>query len=187
MYRPRTFDDQDAIFGSQMSDTWSGAIIYEWIMETNNYGLISYGPSVAPTATGSGVVGGYTRQGTPTPISPDFPNLSKHWATLSPSGVSMSAYNPSNSPPACPSFTSGLWEVNGNVPLPTLGAKLDAAASSSITAGTSSGGNGGSGSQTGTGSAASQTGSATSGGSAASTTASSGAAGAARPFWVQFI
>lgn len=41
---PRDFADQAAIFGPQMSDTWSGAIIYEWIEETNNYGLVNYGP-----------------------------------------------------------------------------------------------------------------------------------------------
>lgn len=120
---PRTFDDQSAIFGSDMEGTWSGAIIYEWIEETNNYGLISYGPSVAPTATGVGIVGGYTVTGTPTPISPDFDNLSSQWATLSPSGVSVNAYNPTTHVLACPSYTSSLWEVSGNVPLPTLGEK----------------------------------------------------------------
>lgn len=41
---PRTFTDQAAIFGPDMADTWSGAIIYEWIQETNAYGLIQYGP-----------------------------------------------------------------------------------------------------------------------------------------------
>lgn len=30
---PRTFADQSAILGSDMSGTWSGAIIYEWIQE----------------------------------------------------------------------------------------------------------------------------------------------------------
>ena len=120
---PRTFADQSAIFGPQMAGTWSGAIIYEWIQETNNYGLISYGPEVAATATQSSVQGGFTRGGTPTPISPDFENLSSQWATLSPSGISMNNYSPTTNPPACPSFTSGLWEVSGNVPLPTIGAK----------------------------------------------------------------
>lgn len=119
---PRTFDDQSAIFGPQMSDTWSGAIIYEWIQEANNYGLISYGPEAAATDTASNVVGGFTRSGTPTPISPDFDNLSKQWATLSPSGVAEAAYKATSNPPACPSYTSGLWEVSGNVPLPTIGA-----------------------------------------------------------------
>lgn len=121
---PRTFTDQQAIFGPHMADTWSGAIIYEWIEETNNYGLISYGPAVAPTDTASGVVAGYTRQGTPTPVSPDFQNLQSQWATLSPSGVALSDYTNSLSaitPPPCPSSTSGGWAVNPSSPLPTLG------------------------------------------------------------------
>jgi len=41
---PRDFGDQAVIFGSNMTGTWSGAIIYEWIAERNAYGLISYGP-----------------------------------------------------------------------------------------------------------------------------------------------
>ena len=145
---PRTFDDQSAIFGSEMDGTWSGAIIYEWIQVANGYGLVSYGPEVAPTATQNNVVGGFTVSGTPTPISPDFDNLSSQWATLSPSGVSENNYSPTLTPPACPSFTSGQWEVSGNVPLPTIGAKGTryttgittgtAAASSTSSAGASS-------------------------------------------------
>ena len=41
---PRTFNDQNAVFGKEMIETWSGAMIYEWIEETNHYGLVSYGP-----------------------------------------------------------------------------------------------------------------------------------------------
>lgn len=41
--QPRLFDDQAAILGNKMSDTWSGTIVYEWITEENDYGLISYG------------------------------------------------------------------------------------------------------------------------------------------------
>ena len=41
--KPRLFDDQAAILGRKMSDTWSGTIVYEWISEENDYGLISYG------------------------------------------------------------------------------------------------------------------------------------------------
>ena len=56
---PRTFDDQAAIFGSQMSGTWSGAIIYEWIQETNNYGLVNYGPFAGNgVAEGTSVIEG---------------------------------------------------------------------------------------------------------------------------------
>lgn len=119
---PRTFDDQTAIFGPDMEDTWSGAIIYEWIQETNNYGLISYGPTVAATVTNTNIMAGISRTGTPTPISPDFPNLSSQWATLSPTGVSANAYTPSLTPPACPAYTKGTWEVEPKAPLPVLGA-----------------------------------------------------------------
>ncbi len=56
---PRTFDDQAAIFGPQMANSWSGAIIYEWIQETNNYGLVNYGPFAgASVIEGSSVING---------------------------------------------------------------------------------------------------------------------------------
>lgn len=126
--KPRTFDDQTALLGDEMN-SWSGAIIYEWIQEANDYGLISYGPPADPEATATNVVMGFTRAGTPTPISPDFENLSNHWRTLNPTGVSMDAYEPSNSPPPCPSFTSGFWAVSPDAALPTIGAKLPSDAS----------------------------------------------------------
>jgi 1,3-beta-glucanosyltransferase GAS1 len=120
--RPRLFDDQDAIFGPEMNKDWSGSIIYEWIEEANNYGLISYGPPVAPTATGASVKGGFVRAGIPTPVLPDFENLSRKWATITPTGVASSDYNPSHvSTRACPTSTPSGWLVNGNVALPTLG------------------------------------------------------------------
>jgi hypothetical protein len=122
--KPRTFDDQAAIFGEHMADTWSGSIIYEWIEETNDYGLISYGASVDPaTATGTLIEDGFTRQGTPTPVSPDFSNLKSHWATLNPTGVAMSAYKKSATSASieCPASTSGGWAVDPSSPLPTLG------------------------------------------------------------------
>lgn len=156
--KPRTFGDQAAIFGPEMAGTWSGAIIYEWIEETNDYGLVSYGPPAAATATEAGVVAGFTRTGTPTPVSPDFENLKSAWAAVSPSGVQASAYSPSLSPPACPSSTSGLWEINGAVALPTVGQEYNAAVSSSFAAGGTSGASAGSKSgqstNSGTGSAA---------------------------------
>lgn len=105
-----------------MNTIWSGAIIYEWIEETNNYGLISYGPTVAATAVASGVEAGILRTGTPTPVAPDFTNLQSQWATLTPTGVASSDYNPSTlTPPACPSSTVGGWLVQGNVALPSVG------------------------------------------------------------------
>ncbi|OTA57196.1 glycoside hydrolase family 72 protein [Hypoxylon sp. EC38] len=130
---PRLFDDQDSIFGPEMVNDWSGAIVYEWIEEANNYGLISYGPKVDPTATGENIVGGFTVAGTPTPVSPDFDNLSKHWATLTLTGVKRSDYDTTSvSTRACPTSTPSGWLVDGNVAVPTLGATLTGSSYSSV-------------------------------------------------------
>jgi 1,3-beta-glucanosyltransferase GAS1 len=59
--RPRDFKDQEALYG-EMADVWSGSIIYEWIEEANNYGLIKYGEPVDPAAPGS-PPDGFTRSG----------------------------------------------------------------------------------------------------------------------------
>ncbi|PYI25656.1 hypothetical protein BP00DRAFT_92602 [Aspergillus indologenus CBS 114.80] len=131
--RPRTFGDQAAIFGPEMADTWSGSMIYEWIEETNDYGLVNYGPPPPPpaadapaaaTTNGPLVQDGFVRQGEPTPVAPDFDNLKAQWATLNPTGVALSDYAASTStitPPACPASTAGGWAVDPSAPLPTLG------------------------------------------------------------------
>ena len=128
---PRYFDDMDSILGTDMDGSWSGAIVYEWIQESNNYGLISYGPTTNsdnPTA-----LDGFPRSGTPSPVSPDYSNLKSHWATLNPTGVSLSAYTAQASslkPIACPSSTPNGWIVNPTGSLPSLGQTLDPAATS---------------------------------------------------------
>ncbi|KAI1196859.1 Glucanosyltransferase-domain-containing protein [Nemania serpens] len=135
---PRLFDDQAAIFGPEMRDHFSGAIIYEWIEEQNHYGLISYGPKVDPTVIGKNIADGFTRAGTPTPVSPDFDNLSKQWAKITPTGVAKSAYDPKIvSTRACPTSTPSGWLLDGNVAAPTLGASLGTStyvAASTVTA-----------------------------------------------------
>ncbi|KAL8690257.1 MAG: hypothetical protein Q9218_004254 [Villophora microphyllina] len=130
--RPRTFADQSAIFGPDMSDTWSGAIVYEWIQEANDYGLVNYGPMVDPKVS-TDALDGYPRSGMPTTQSPDYGNLKSQWATLSPTGVKLSAYSTSAkiTPPACPTSTAGGWIVNGNAPLPSVGQTLASAATAS--------------------------------------------------------
>ncbi|KAH8888343.1 hypothetical protein GQ53DRAFT_263570 [Thozetella sp. PMI_491] len=133
--KERLFDDQAAIFGPNMIDDWSGSLVYEWIEEANHYGLISYGPKPDPTATGSDIVGGFSRMGTPTPVSPDFNNLKAAWATITPTGVASSNYNPQSvSTRACPTSSSGGWLVNGNVALPSLGETYSGTYSSAPTA-----------------------------------------------------
>lgn len=74
---------------------------------------------------------GFPRSGTPTPISPDYNNLKSQWATLTPSGIKRSEYSATKKPPPCPTSTLSGWEVNGDVPLPTLGQVFDRQAASS--------------------------------------------------------
>ncbi|KAK6063182.1 1,3-beta-glucanosyltransferase [Seiridium cupressi] len=153
---PRLFADQAAIFGSNMVNDWSGAIIYEWLEEANNYGLISYGPSVAATVTGTDIDGGYTRKGTPTPVTPDFSNLQSQWATITPTGVAKSKYDTASvSTRSCPASTKGGWLLDGNVALPSLGETFTATAYSVVPSAT--------GSATGTAASASSTKNAVSG------------------------
>lgn len=134
--RPRTFQDQTAILGPDMDATWSGAIIYEWIEETNDYGLISYGPPAAATAVASNVVAGFTRSGTPTPVSPDFSNLQAVWSSLTPTGTPLSLFTASEgiTTPACPSSTASGWLVNGNPSLPARDSTLGQSASATAVA-----------------------------------------------------
>ncbi|KAH7324048.1 Glucanosyltransferase-domain-containing protein [Rhexocercosporidium sp. MPI-PUGE-AT-0058] len=105
---PRTWGDQIALFGSAMNDRFSGAIVYEWSLHENGYGLISYAGGAA--------------SGTPTPISADFSNLKSRWSTLTPTGIPLPSYDirTVTSTLACPSSTASVWSVNGEVSLPTL-------------------------------------------------------------------
>ncbi|KAL2066808.1 hypothetical protein VTL71DRAFT_1232 [Oculimacula yallundae] len=118
----RTFNDQKAIFGPEMIDTWSGSIVYEWVQETNDYGIVDY-PN------------GQIYSGAPIPIQPDFNNLANVWKEIKPAGVSEASYTPEFSPPACPAATGG-WPVNENVPLPRLDSSIIKAVASGAQYGT---------------------------------------------------
>ena len=158
--QPRTFEDQSAIFG-EMASVYNGAIVYEWIQEANDYGIISYGPETDPTNTAA--LDGFTRSGTPTPKNPDFSNLSNQWKTLTASSTKKADYNPTLTPPACPSYMSNSasqWQVSGNVALPTIGSTYQAAEATGSASG--------SGGASGTGTAASASASATKGAAPAS-------------------
>ncbi|KAF2458692.1 Glucanosyltransferase-domain-containing protein [Lineolata rhizophorae] len=125
--QPRDFADQEAIFSEpEMLDVWSGCIVYEWIQEANDYGLVQYGDPVDPSDPDA-PPDGYFRSGTPTPVQPDFNNLKSRWETLSPTGVQADEYTPSLDPPPCPAFTEGSWEVDPDGVLPQVGEELPAA------------------------------------------------------------
>lgn len=136
--RPRTFQGLSAIFGSEMVDTWSGAMVYEWIQEENDYGLISYGEApdhdddddpeaeAKADAANTAVMDGVSRQGTPTPLDPEFDNLKSRFATLTPTGVALSDYTKDASSitgPPCPESATG-WELDPSDPVPSVGQVL---------------------------------------------------------------
>ncbi|EDN09637.1 conserved hypothetical protein [Histoplasma mississippiense (nom. inval.)] len=113
--RPREFEDLNAILGPEMTGTWSGAMVYEWIEELNNYGLITYGKPPEGDKSNPSALDGFSRRGTPTPIKPDFTNLKSRFASLSPTGVELSDYSRQASKitaPPCPSSTPHSWDVD---------------------------------------------------------------------------
>ncbi|OAT07004.1 1,3-beta-glucanosyltransferase [Blastomyces gilchristii SLH14081] len=106
--RPRDFDDLNTILGPEMTGTWSGALVYEWIEELNNYGLITYGKVPEGDTSNPSALDGFSRRGTPTPVNPDFTNLKSRFATLDPTGVALSDYSDRASEvtaPPCPNST----------------------------------------------------------------------------------
>jgi hypothetical protein len=100
----RPFTEVEVLYGN-MTDVFSGGIVYEWFMGDNNYGLVS----VVNSATASPY--------------PDFTSLSSQLAKISPTVTQRSAYTPSNSPPACPSV-GGSWAAQASPLPPTVNSQL---------------------------------------------------------------
>jgi hypothetical protein len=93
----RPFTEVEVLYGN-MTNVFSGGIVYEWFMGDNDYGLVSLvnSASVSPYA--------------------DFTSLQSQLAKVTPSVTQRSAYTPSVSPPACPSV-GGSWAAQAS-PLP---------------------------------------------------------------------
>lgn len=94
----RPFTEVAVLYGN-MTSVFSGGIVYEWFMGTNDYGLVSLtnnDASVSPY--------------------PDFTSLKSQLASVSPTPTQRSTYTPSHSAPACPSVGSS-WLAKAS-PLP---------------------------------------------------------------------
>jgi hypothetical protein len=92
----RPFTEVEPLYGN-MTEVFSGGIVYQYFMGENEYGLVSIdGDSVSPY--------------------PDFTSLRSQLASVSPTTTRRSEYTPSNSHPPCPSAT-GTWEAEPS-PLP---------------------------------------------------------------------
>jgi hypothetical protein len=114
--RPRTFQDMTAIYGSQMTSILSGAFVYEWIQEANNYGIINYPDITLQDNLNVSV-------GSPIPLQPDFNNLKNQWASATPNGININDYTPSNTEITCPQTTAGIWTIDANQVLPDTPSK----------------------------------------------------------------
>ncbi|KAJ2721805.1 1 3-beta-glucanosyltransferase gel4 [Coemansia sp. Benny D115] len=99
--RPRTFPDVKSLFGSDMSGTFSGGIMYEFTEEDNNYGIVkvSYGKSNVEKTE-------------------DYDNFKKAYAAVNPKGVKMADYKPAGKPSVCPQVSS-VWKVKSDTLPPT--------------------------------------------------------------------
>jgi 1,3-beta-glucanosyltransferase GAS1 len=120
-----------AIYGPDMTPVLSGAFVYEWVQEANDYGIITYPDRTLQDGLNVSV-------GSPVPMQPEFNNLKSQWVAASPVGVSMAAYTPTNTDPACPAVTAGTWEIDANLALPDTPSSdtpTPAAKSSSIVGG----------------------------------------------------
>jgi hypothetical protein len=94
----RPFTEVAVLYGN-MTEVFSGGIVYSWFMEENNYGLVEVdGDNVSPY--------------------PDFTSLMSQLETVSPSSTRRSDYTPTNSAPACPTIASN-WAAEAT-PLPPV-------------------------------------------------------------------
>mmetsp|Transcript_5116 Transcript_5116/g.5115 ORF Transcript_5116/g.5115 Transcript_5116/m.5115 type:complete len:541 (-) Transcript_5116:15-1637(-) len=92
---PRKFQEVATIYGDDMTDVWSGGIVYMYFQEENNYGLVSVSGSSVSTLK-------------------DFSYLKAELASISPSAAESSSVA-STSVTSCPTSTS-VWSAATNLP-----------------------------------------------------------------------
>ncbi|KAI1869709.1 uncharacterized protein JN550_005690 [Neoarthrinium moseri] len=99
----RPFTEVPVLYGN-MTEVFSGGIVYQWFMSENNYGLVQIdGNNVSPY--------------------PDFTSLKNQLATVSPSITQSSNYKPANTAPACPTVGSSWAAAPSPLP-PTVNPEL---------------------------------------------------------------
>ncbi|KKY27274.1 putative beta-glucanosyltransferase [Phaeomoniella chlamydospora] len=100
----RTFQEITALYGDEMTEVFSGGIVYMYFQEENDYGIVSIDGSSASTMA-------------------DYSNLQSQLAKVTTvTGVNSASYTPSNSPAACPTVDSD-WAASSDLP-PTPNTEL---------------------------------------------------------------
>ncbi|RUS33693.1 Glucanosyltransferase-domain-containing protein [Jimgerdemannia flammicorona] len=95
---PRVFAEVATIYSSNMTDVWSGGIVYEWTEEANNYGLVQIDQATGQVTTLT-----------------DYDNLQKALAGVSPNGVNMDQFSSSRQGQPCPPASSS-WRASTKLP-----------------------------------------------------------------------
>lgn len=93
---PRTFQEVGTLYGDEMTDLWSGGIVYMYFEEENNYGLVTIGSN-----------------GDVTTLS-DFKYYSSEIHAISPSSAD-SASVASTTPTSCPA-QNDTWQASVDLP-----------------------------------------------------------------------
>ncbi len=95
---PRTFTDTPVLYSDEMTDVWSGGIVYMYFEESNNYGLVSIDGDSASTMA-------------------DYSYLSAAIATVSPSSINSNSFTATNTKTNdCPASTLANWKASTSLP-----------------------------------------------------------------------
>ncbi|KAG9858513.1 carbohydrate-binding module family 43 protein, partial [Aureobasidium melanogenum] len=96
-HRPRTWGEVSALYGDNMTEVWSGGIVYMYFETSNEYGLVSIVNNAVSTLA-------------------DYSNLKSAMSTVSPTGVNSASYSPTNTIASCPAIGTA-WAAKAS-PLP---------------------------------------------------------------------
>lgn len=94
--KPRKFTEVEALYGKNMTDVWSGGIVYMYFEEDNNYGLVSIDGDDVKTLD-------------------DFNYYSSEINKISPTSANTASYSASTTSLACPA-TNTNWMAATDLP-----------------------------------------------------------------------